>query len=101
MLPWWRRPPIRQIIDTDHPSFHNLADMPATITAWLQGRGQIGPAGVGPITRAIYDRLALNYRPAVESLDRVGGRRIEEINLVGEGVRAKALGAGDRRRPWR
>lgn len=83
-------PRLQHLFDTDDPRFLNPADMPAAIDSWFRERGLTPPEGVGAITRAIYDSLALNRRMVVDGLERPGERRIEEINLLG-GVQSRAL----------
>jgi rhamnulokinase len=83
--------PLAFVFDPDDPRFLSPADMPAAIASWFAERGLRAPSGVGPIARAIYDSLALNYRHCVDALERAGRGAIEEINLVGGGVQTALL----------
>jgi rhamnulokinase len=82
--------PLAFVFDPDDPRFLSPADMPAAIASWFSERGVPPPEGVGPITRAIYDSIALNQRHTIDALASPEGA-IEEINLVGGGVQGPLL----------
>jgi rhamnulokinase len=82
--------PLAFVFDPDDPRFLSPSDMPAAIASWFSERGLPPPEGVGPVTRAIYDSIALNQRHIVDALASREGA-IEEINLVGGGVQAPLL----------
>jgi rhamnulokinase len=79
------------MLDPDDPRFLSPADMPAAIASWFRGHGQPAPEGIGLITRAIYDSIALNHRHTLDALATPDAGAIEEINLVGGGVLAPLL----------
>ena len=49
------------------------------------------PESVGQIARCIYESLALKYRWALERLEEIKGRRIDQLNIVGGGCQNKLL----------
>ncbi|HVA89100.1 MAG TPA: rhamnulokinase family protein [Chloroflexota bacterium] len=75
------------VIDVDDPAFLHPDDMPAAIAA------QIERAGIRPLTdpvgltRAILEGLALQYRLAVATVERLTGKTIRAIHIVGGGSR--------------
>lgn len=84
-------PPLAHVFDPDDPRFLKPADMPGAIASWFGERGLAAPEGVGSITRAIYDSIALNHRHTIDALTPPGQGGIEEINFVGGGVQAPLL----------
>ena len=65
--------------------------MPAAIASWFREHGHPVPEGVGPVTRAIYDSIALNQRHTVDTLASPGAGAIEEMAMfVGGGVQARS-----------
>lgn len=79
------------MLDPDDPRFLSPADMPAAIASWFREHGQPAPEGIGLITRAIYDSIALNHRHILDALATPDAGAIEEVNLVGGGVLAPLL----------
>ena len=61
-------PPLTFMLDPDDPRFLSPADMPAAIASWFREHGQPAPEGIGLITRAIYDSIALNHRHILDAL---------------------------------
>ena len=84
-------PPLTFMLDPDDPRFLSPADMPAAIASWFREHGQPAPEGIGLITRAIYDSIALNHRHILDALATPDAGAIEEVNLVGGGVLAPLL----------
>jgi len=84
-------PSPRVVIDVDAPAFLHPADMPAAIREHLTRTGQ--PVVVDPpaVVRAVLEGLALKYRAALESMERVTGLRVRTIRVVGGGARNSLL----------
>jgi rhamnulokinase len=57
-------PPLRSLVDVDHPDFAKPADMPDRIRAFCGRTGQPVPEGKGEVVRCALDSLALQYRRA-------------------------------------
>lgn len=78
-------PPLRSLVDPDAPEFLAVGDMPATIRAYCRRTAQPEPQSVGALVRCCLESLALKYRWVVEALERLTGRRIEVVRVVGGG----------------
>ena len=87
-----RAEPLRLVFDPDEPRFLPPGDMPARIGAACRDLGQPAPDGPAETTRAILDSLALAYRRAVLDAQRLSGRSVDAIHLVGGGARNALLG---------
>jgi rhamnulokinase len=83
---------LRLVFDPDDPRFLPPGDMPARIGAACRDLGQPAPDGPAETTRAILDSLALAYRHAVMDAQRLSGRSVDAIHLVGGGARNALLG---------
>jgi sugar (pentulose or hexulose) kinase len=81
--------PFSAIINPD--AFLEPGGMPAKIVEHCRATGQEPPRTHGEYARAILESLALRYRQALESLELLGGRRIEIIHIVGGGSRNSVL----------
>jgi rhamnulokinase len=84
-------PPLNSLIDPDDASFLAPNDMPAAIRDYCMRTGQMAPDSDGAIIRCALDSLALRYRFVLECLERLSGRRINTIYIVGGGVQNVAL----------
>jgi rhamnulokinase len=81
----------RSLIDPDHQTFLNPADMPAEIAAFCRQTSQPEPADAPAFVRTILESLALKYRLVLEQLETLTGRRVDEIRVVGGGARNRLL----------
>jgi rhamnulokinase len=79
------------LIDPDHATFLNPADMPAAITAYCRQTAQPEPASRAAFTRTILESLALKYRLALDWLEELTGERITELRIIGGGSRNRLL----------
>lgn len=80
-------PPLQCLIDPDDSSFVMPQHMPQAIAAFCAKSGQSKPLGPGPVTRTIFESLALKYRQVLESLESLVGTTFQEIRVVGGGSR--------------
>lgn len=83
--------PLRSIIDTDASEFYAGGNMEAKIQDFCRRTNQPIPETVGQIARCIYESLALKYRYALEGLEKMKGRRIDSLNIVGGGINNRFL----------
>jgi rhamnulokinase len=83
--------PLRSVIEPDHPSFLAPGDMPARIRRFCRDTGQSEPSDVGAVVRCILESLALKYRWVLACLEKMLGRRIARVHIVGGGARNRLL----------
>jgi rhamnulokinase len=79
------------LIDPDDDAFLAPGDMPARIAAHCERSGQRPPATPGETVRAILVSLACKYRVVLRSLERVSGRRVHCVHVIGGGARNALL----------
>ncbi|HPM24363.1 MAG TPA: rhamnulokinase family protein [Phycisphaerae bacterium] len=84
-------PPFVAFVDPDDPRFAEPGDMPARIRAACSETGQPVPDGPGPMVRCALESLALKCRHVLDTLERITGRRIGVLHIVGGGVRNALL----------
>jgi len=73
------------LVEPDAVEFIAPGGMPARIQAFCARTGQRVPETRGEIVRCALESLALKYRWAVEKLERMAGRRLGVIHIVGGG----------------
>jgi rhamnulokinase len=81
--------PAKAIIRPD--DFFEPGDMPTRIADWCRARNLAPPETPGEFCRAILEGLAHRYREVLEGLERLTGRRIRTIHIVGGGSRNALL----------
>jgi rhamnulokinase len=81
--------PIGTLIDLDE--FTLPGNHPERIRDYCQKTGQELPADAGSMTRVILQSLAARYKAVLETLEKLTGRRIDVIHIVGGGSRNKLL----------
>jgi rhamnulokinase len=84
-------PSLRSLIDPDAPAFLHPTDMPAAIRASCRQHGEHVPDDVGMIVRCCLESIALKYRMVLEVLERLAGRQVETIRIVGGGSQNQLL----------
>jgi rhamnulokinase len=81
--------PFAATIDPD--AFLEPGDMPRKIAEHCRKRGQNPPLTHAEFARTILESLAIRYRQVLESLEKLAGRKIEVIHIVGGGSRNAVL----------
>ena len=81
--------PFAAMIDPD--AFRDPDAMPRQMADYCRRSGQELPRTHGEYSRTILESLALRYRQVLESLERLTGRRIRTIHIVGGGARNPLL----------
>ena len=81
--------PISTVIDLDQ--FISPGSHPERILAHCRETGQEISADPGAMTRVILQSLAERYSQVLETLERLTGRSIETIHIVGGGSRNRLL----------
>ncbi len=84
-------PAFRSLVDVDAPEFGAPGDMPARLQAFCRRAGQPVPETKGEIVRCALDSLALKYRYVLATLEKILGRRLEPLHVVGGGARNRLL----------
>lgn len=84
-------PPRVSLVDPDDPSFTEPGDMPGRIRDYCAETGQPVPQSPGEVIRCALDSLALTYRTNITLLERLTGRTVETIHIVGGGVNNRLL----------
>jgi rhamnulokinase len=81
--------PFAAIIHPD--AFGNPGEMPRQIAEFCRRSGQQPPQNHAECARVILESLALRYRQVLESLEKLAGRTIGTIHIVGGGSRNAVL----------
>jgi rhamnulokinase len=84
-------PPFISLINPDDPRFLSPDDMPKRIAEFCEETGQPVPANHGAYMRCIYESLALFYRVVMRRLERLSGKKIEKLHIVGGGSKDMML----------
>jgi rhamnulokinase len=78
-------------MDADDPCFLPPGGMPERIREYCRGTSQSVPESPGQVIRVALEAVALKTRIVLEQLERVSGRRIAVIHMVGGGARNRLL----------
>lgn len=84
-------PALRAVIDPNDPSFLPPGDMPARISEACRKSGQPVPESPAEMVRCIIDSLALAHRTTLAEAQRLSGRDVDVIHIVGGGARNDLL----------
>ena len=79
------------LFDPDDEDLLRPGDMPKRIAAACVRAGQRAPETTGELVRSILVSLACKYRLVLERLERVSGRSIETVHVIGGGSRNALL----------
>jgi len=77
--------------DANHPSLLAPGDMPARIAALFAEQGVAAPATRGEFVRSILQSLADAYAGTIRDIERLTGRTIRTVHLVGGGAQNALL----------
>jgi rhamnulokinase len=86
-----RARPFQAFIDPDHHSFLNPDDMPKAIQNFCAATGQPAPSHRGAFVRVALEGLACKYRLTLEQLEKITGRHLAVIHIVGGGSQNQLL----------
>jgi rhamnulokinase len=79
------------LFDPDHPDLLRHGDMPSRIAGLCEAAGEPAPSDPGQFVRAILTSLACKYNFVLQRCQIATGRHIDAINVIGGGVRNRAL----------
>ncbi len=77
----------RSLIDVNAPIFFGGGEMIQKIQSFCEQTGQSVPTTIGEIARTAYESLAYSYREAFEGLEKLKGKRIDVLHIVGGGAK--------------
>lgn len=77
--------PFRSLINPNAPRFGQPGDMPARIAAFCRESAQPAPGTPGQFVLCVLESLALVYRNTLDELERLTGRTIRQLHVVGGG----------------
>ena len=83
--------PAASHLNLNDPRFLSPGDMPEKITAFCRETSQTVPTNPGEFTRTILESLALTYAQTLAELEKITGRKIEKLHIVGGGSRSALL----------
>ncbi|RLL68473.1 rhamnulokinase family protein [Streptomyces sp. Z26] len=86
-----RTPPLRSVVDAGDPAFLAPGGMPERLAAACRRTGQPEPRAPAEHTRCVLDSLALAHRRAVTDAQRLTGRDVDTVHVVGGGARNELL----------
>jgi sugar (pentulose or hexulose) kinase len=78
--------PFRSFIDPEAPEFQSPSDMRVSVQTYCSRGAQFVPEDAGAMARCVFESLSFAYRTAIESLERITGRKIRTIRIVGGGA---------------
>lgn len=84
-------PPFAAVIDPDDPAFAQPCPMPEIIAARCLETGQRQPQSPGECIRICLEAIALTVRRRWRDLERILGRELRVLNMVGGGIRNELL----------
>lgn len=83
--------PMRTIFDPDAPDFVMPDDMPKAIADHCRAKGLAVPETHGQIFRAIQESIAAKYKYVFDTIEKLTGAKIDEINIMGGGSKDAML----------
>ena len=86
-----REQPFSCLVDPDHESFLRPSDMPSAIDQFCKRTHQPAPKSPAGYVRAILESLAFKYRLVLGSLEKLTGKRVEQIRVIGGGAQNRLL----------
>lgn len=79
------------IVNSDDPLFYNPHNMKEAFDDYFRKTGQALPTGPGGYFRCAYDSLIYAFRYHIEQLEKMTGRDIKTIHLMGGGCQSEYL----------
>ena len=76
----------RSLVDTEDPEFGRPGDMPGRVRAAVSSSGEPVPHSDAELVRCVVDSMALAVAETVEEAQRLAGRSVQVIHVVGGGA---------------
>jgi rhamnulokinase len=86
-----RKPAFAAVVGADDPAFLAPGDLPSRIADACRRTGQPVPSDRAALVRCIVDSLALAHRRAVHAAQRLSGREVDVVHVVGGGAHNELL----------
>ncbi|MFH0241378.1 rhamnulokinase family protein [Streptomyces sp. HK10] len=86
-----KAPALRSVVNAGDPAFLAPGRMPARIAEACRRTGRPVPRDPAETVRCVLDSLALAHRRAVADAQRLSGREVEVVHIVGGGARNELL----------
>ncbi|MGA2380919.1 MAG: rhamnulokinase family protein [Spirochaetia bacterium] len=84
--------PAKAYIDVDDPAFAQpSSDMPSAVVDYCESKGQHLENSIGAVARCVYESLVLKYRENLEVLEKLTGKKLDLLHLVGGGIQNRTL----------
>jgi rhamnulokinase len=83
--------PFRSLVDTEDAAFLAPDNMLEAIASFCRNTGQPEPRSAGDVARCCLESLALQYRKALDELERLTGRRLKTLRIAGGGSQNSLL----------
>ncbi|OYP37224.1 rhamnulokinase [Rhodopirellula sp. MGV] len=83
--------PFTALIDPEHPSFLNPPNMFDALRDFCRVTGQAEPVDAGQATRCVLESLALKYVDVLTSLEKLSGKKVDVLHIVGGGSQNRLL----------
>jgi rhamnulokinase len=84
-------PPLRAVLNPDASCFSCPEDMGKAIAGYCRRTRQPVPRSRAEQARCVFESLALKYRLVRDELEKVIGRKVERVHVVGGGARNRLL----------
>jgi rhamnulokinase len=84
-------PGFSAVIDPDNTMFLNPSDILAAIRGYCTDTGQAPPQDRGSVVRCILESLALKHRWVLERIEKMQGRPVSVVHVVGGGSQNRLL----------
>jgi rhamnulokinase len=84
-------PAWRSLVNPDDPLFLNPDSMTDAMRDYCRAAGEPEPRTLSELARTVFDSLALAYRNVKQQLEKLAGRPLERIRIVGGGCQNKLL----------
>jgi len=78
-------------LNPNNPKFIKPQNMPKSIQEYCRQTQQNIPEKPFQIARGIYESLALNYKHEIDKIEKITKKKVDQINMVGGGVKAEIL----------
>jgi rhamnulokinase len=86
-----KAPSLKSLIDPNHPDFLKPGQMIDKVRKFCTSSGQVAPETAGELARCVLESLAVSYAAQISNLEKISGRAINVVHIVGGGSRSALL----------